>query len=148
LLNPELQLSTIYFFQEVRRQGVEQDTDRLEILAEEMYANLAKATFLMPILKTPRTDIDIKGCGSISLPYITDAKGNKFQPIFSDHTQYMKHIKKNKPVENTSVLMVKISDLLKYTVPDSQGYMLNPDGYCHVVNQQQLQFIIERFATE
>lgn len=143
LLNPELQLSTIYFFQEVRRQGIEQnDTERLEELAEEMYANLAKARFLMPVQVTPSDDKK----GSIHLPYITTKEGHKFQPIFSDHTQYMKHVKKNKPTENTRVLMVGIPELQRYSVPDSQGYMLDPDGYCHPLNQQQLTFIMEKFG--
>ncbi len=142
LVNQELQLSTIYFFQEVRRQGVEQDTDRLEELAEEMYANLAKARFLMPVQVTPTDDKK----GNINLPYITTKEGHKFQPIFSDHTEYMKHVKRNKPNENTRVLMVGIPELQKYSVPDSQGYMLNPDGYCHPLNQQQLAFIMEKFG--
>ncbi len=144
LMNPELQLSTIYFFQEVRRQDVEPDTDRLEELAEEMYANLAKSRFLMPVQMVPTDDKK----GKVNLPYITTKEGHKFQPIFSDHTQYMKHTKKNKPVENTRVLMVGIPELQKYSVPDSQGYMLNPDGYCHPLNQQQLAFIMEKFGKE
>lgn len=142
LMNPELQLSTAYFFQEVRRQGVEQDTEKLEELAEEMYANLAKSRFLMPVQMIPSEDKK----GNLNLPYITDKNGNKFQPIFSDHTQYMKHVKKNKPNEHTRVLMVGIPELIKYTVPDGQGYMLNPDGYCHMLNLQQLKFIMERFG--
>ena len=47
LFNPELQLSSIYFFQEVKRPGVTPDKEKLEPLAEEMYANLAKAKFLL-----------------------------------------------------------------------------------------------------
>ncbi len=142
LMNPELQLSTVYFFQEVRRQGAEQDAEKLETLAEEMYANLAKSRFLMPVEMVPTEDKK----GSVNLPYIIDNSGNKFQPIFSDHTQYMKYAKKAKPNTNTRVLMVGIADLQKYGVPDSLGYMLNPDGYCHALNQQQLAFIMERFG--
>ncbi len=144
LMNPELQLSTAYFFQEVRRQGVEQDAEKLETMAEEMYANLAKSRFLMPVQMLPTTDKK----GNVNLPYITDKNGNKFQPIFSDHTQYMKYVKKNKPMDHTRVLMLGISDLQRYVVPDAIGYMLNPDGYCHVLNQQQLAFIMERFGKE
>ena len=142
LMNPELQLSTVYFFQEVRRQGVEPDAERLESLAEEMYANLAKARFLLPVQVMPTDDKK----GTINLPYITDKNGNKFQPIFSDHTQYMKHVKKNKLDHNTRVLMLGISDLQKYVVPDAQGYMLDPDGYCHPLNKQQIEFILEKFG--
>lgn len=141
LINQELQLSTIYFLQEIRRSGIEQDKEKLEPLAEEMYANLAKSRFLLPVMSKETEDQK----ETLLFPYLTDKKGNKFQPIFSDHTQYMKHIRKNKPEKNSRVLLVGIEELQKYLLSHVQGYMLNPDGYCHVLTMQQLKFISERF---
>ncbi len=144
LMNQELQLSTAYFMQEARRPGAEPDKEKLEELAEEVYVNLAKARFLMPVQMESTGD----NKGKINLPYITDPKGNKFQPIFSDHSQYVKHVKHNKPSENTRVLLVGIAELQRYLLSNVQGYMLNPDGYCHVLAAQQLKFISDNFMNK
>lgn len=141
LLNQELQLSTIYFLQEVRKAGVELNKEKLEPLAEEMYANLAKSNFLLPVMVEKTEENKEK----LLFPIITDKKGNQFQPVFSDHTQYQKYVRKNKPEKNARVLLVDINGLQKYLLNQTQGYMINPEGYCHVLNQQQLKFIIERF---
>lgn len=142
LMNPQLQLSTAYFFQEVRREGVEQDNEKLEAMAEEMYANLAKSQFLMPV----EVEESEEKKGKMNLPFVKDKNGNQFQPIFSDHTQYMKYVKKTRQTPNSRVLVVGIEELQKYLIPNVLGYMLNPDGYCHVLTQQQLKFIRERFG--
>ncbi len=142
LMNSSLQLSTIYFLQMLRRPGIEPDKEKLEPLAEEMYANIVKAKFLMPVQMNETSQEP----GKVNVPYITDAKGNKFQPIFSDHAQYTKHVKRNKTVENTKVLVVGIEGLQKYLLSSVQGYMINPDGYCHCLTMDQIKFINERFA--
>lgn len=141
LVNQELQLSTIYFLQEVRKPGSEPDKTKLEPLAEEMYANLAKSHFLLPVMAVETEEKKEK----LLFPIITDKKGNKFQPIFSDHNQYKKYARKSKPEKNIRILLVDINGLQKYLSDQTQGYMLNPDGYCHVLNLQQLKFISERF---
>ena len=148
LMNPALQLSTAYFFQEMRRPGRKLDSEtlkkdqRLESLAEEMYANLARAKYLMPVQIIPSVD----GNDRLSLPFITDKQGNNFQPIFSDHSQYVKHTKKHKPLDHTRVLLVGIEELEKYLLSNVTGYMLNPDSYCHVINGPQLKFIRSQFG--
>ena len=148
LINPALQLSTAYFFQAIRRPGLAPDSEEmpdketLESLAEEMYANLARSKFLMPVQLFPSAD----GKDRLSLPFITDKQGNNFQPIFSDHTQYVKHTKLHKPMDHTKVLLVGIEDLQKHLLTNVKGYMLNPDGYCHVLNGAQLQFICREFG--
>lgn len=49
ILNPQLQLSAAYFLQELRKPGVEPDREALKDLEEEMSANLARSTYLMPV---------------------------------------------------------------------------------------------------
>lgn len=148
LMNPSLQLSTAYFFQEMRRPGLTPDSEemadreRLESLAEEMYANLARAKFLMPVQLFPSVD----GKDRLSLPFITTKQGDNFQPIFSDHTQYVKHTKLHKPLEHTKVLLVGIQDLKKHLLSNVKGYMLDPDGYCHVLTGAHLEFISQQFS--
>ena len=142
LMNQELQLSTIYFLQEARKSGVEPDKAKLEPLAEEMYANLANSRFLHQVM-TDDTQEHTKG--KLLFPLLTDKKGNQFQPIFSDHNQYMKHRQKNKPAENTRTLLVGIEELKKYLMKQAKGYLINPDGYCHVLTMQQLEYLIKHF---
>ena len=141
LMNQELQLSTIYFLQEVRKAGVKPDREKLEPLAEEMYANLVRAHFLLPVMVETTEDKKDK----LLFPIITDKKGNKFQPVFSDHIQFQKYARKNKPEANSRILLVDLNELQKYLSPQTQGYMLNPDGYCHILTMQQLKFLSEHF---
>ncbi len=149
LMNPALQLSTVYFFQAIRRPGLTPDSPEmpdkktLESLAEEMYANLARAKFLMPVQIFPSVD----GKDRLSLPFITTKQGDNYQPIFSDHTQYVKHTKLHKPMDHTKVLLVSLQDLQKHLLPNVKGYMLNPDGYCHMLNGAQLKFISQEFSS-
>ena len=147
LMNSSLQLSTCYFFQEMRRPGLAADSpdradhDTLEALAEEMYANLGRSKFLMPVQIFPSVD----GKDRLSLPFITTKQGDNYQPIFSDHTQYIKHTKIHKPMDHTKVLLVGIEDLQKHLLSNVKGYLLNPDGYCHVLGAEQLTLIQQQF---
>ena len=141
LMNPELQLSTLYFFQEIKRPGVEPDKEKLEPLAEEMYANLAKARFLLPV--TPKKNEEDKEV--LLFPFLTDKNGKKFQPVFSDHPQYKKHLLKNKLENPPRLLLVGIEYLKKYLLSHVDGYMLNPDGNCHVLTGQLIDTIINQF---
>ena len=147
LMNPSLQLSTCYFLQEMRRPGLAADSpdradrDTLEAMAEEMYVNLARSKFLMPVQIFPSVD----GNDRLSLPFITTKQDDNYQPIFSDHTQYIKHTKIHKPMDHTKVLLVGIEDLQKHLLSNVKGYLLNPDGYCHVLDAQQLALIQQHF---
>ena len=143
LMNPELQLSTLYFFQEIKRPGVKPNKDKLEPLAEEMYANLARARFLLPAM----TKKNEENKEIILFPFLTDKNGKKFQPVFSDHQQYKKHLLKNKPETPPRLLLVGIEELLKYQLNHVEGYMLNPDSYCHVLTKQLLNMIKEQFCS-
>lgn len=143
LMNPELQLSTLYFFQEIKRPGVEPAKEKLEPLAEEMYANLAKARFLLPVVPQKNEE----GKEAFLFPYLTDKNEKKFQPVFSDHPQYKKHLQKNKMETPPRLLLVGIEELKKYLLPHVDGYMLNPDGNCHVLTGQLLDMIIKQFKS-
>lgn len=145
IFNPELQLSTIYFFQEVRREGVdpEAEKEKLEELAEEMYASIANSRFLMPVLMEEE-----EGKKKMRFPFLTHKNGQKFQPIFSDAVQYDKYVKKQKPDEATRVIMIDLEGLKKYLLSHVEGYMLNVEGYCHVLTKQQLEYISQRFKAD
>ena len=141
LLNQALQLSTIYFMQKAKQPQGTIDRAELEPLAEELYAQLAKARLLMPIMVTKNED----GVEEVHLPFIEDKEGNKFQPIFSDQTQYMKHIRNHKAPENTRVVIVTMKELQKHLMSNVRGYMLNPESYCNVLGKEQLEFICTHF---
>lgn len=145
IFNQELQLSTIYFFQEVKREGVDQEKekDKLEKLAEKMYANIANARFLMPF----QTE-EVEGKKKIRFPILTHQNGHKFQPIFSDAVQYDKYVKAHKQAEGIRVILVDMEGLKKNLLDNVAGYMLNVEGYCHVLTKKQLEYISRRFKSE
>ena len=81
ILNPQLQLSAIYFLQELRKPGVEPDKEALKELEEEMSVNLVKSTYLMPVEVQEEKDAIT---GNIRLLYVQNKKGrgsSRFFPI-------------------------------------------------------------------
>lgn len=141
LINQQLQLSVVYFLQALRKPGVEPKQEELKELEEEMMVNLAKSKFIMPVElvanKGEKTDV--------RLPYITNKNGQKFQPIFSDTGEYMKHSKNQDPEHKQQLLMVPLEQLPKYMLGDVEGYMVNPEGYNLVLKKTQIERILKHY---
>ena len=118
ILNPQLQLSAAYFLQELRKPGVEPDREALKDLEEEMSANLARSTYLMPV------DVE---------------KDEEGKEIFSDTGELVKHYR-GKEVQNR-LIQVRFDQLSRYMIKDVQGYVLNPEGINLILRTQQIELL-------
>ena len=78
MLNPSLQLSGIYFMQELRRPVEKEEHKNLRALEEELIANLKKSQFLVAM---ERNEEEPK---KINIPYLKNKEGQILQPVFSD----------------------------------------------------------------
>lgn len=140
ILNPSLQLSAIYFIQELRRPA-EHDMRELHDLEEEMIANFAKAKFIM--------GLDVaKGEGEnpqeqMRIPYVKDKDGNIFQPVFSDFSEFQKHYREK--AATMRMAPVSIDQLPKYLVKESKGFVINPSGFNLQLSSEQIDIIVNNF---
>ena len=84
LINPTLQLSGIYFMQELRRPVEKEEHKNLRALEEELIANLKKSHFLVAMER------DEENPKKINIPYLKNKEGQILQPVFSDVMEFEK----------------------------------------------------------
>ena len=90
VLNPALQLSGIYFMQELRRPVEKEEHKNLRALEEELIANIKKSQFLVAM---ERNEEEPK---KINIPYLKNKDGQILQPVFSDIMEFEKFAKRQK----------------------------------------------------
>ena len=146
LINQSLQMSVVYFLQELRRPGLKEvDKKHLRELEEEVSANLAKSEFIMPV--DINEEKDVKDPKRYLLPYLKNKEGKCYQPVFSDTSELLKHSSRFKEDGKKHEFMkLKFKQLVSYMVPSSDGFMLNPDGYALALNKEQMDIIIKYYC--
>lgn len=139
LMNPEMQLSGVYFMQEMRRPlKPEERTVDVNALEEEMAANLVKAKFLIPVERLE----DAEEGKDIQIPYVKDKEGNILQPIFTDMTEFRKFAGENKKL---SAVITVFRDLEQFKIHDGVGFVVNPNGFNLPLQYDQLEGLRKRF---
>ena len=139
ILNPQLMLSAIYFLQELRKPGVQPDKEALKELEEEMSVNLVKSKYLMPVDVQKNED----GKENIRLLYVQNKQGERFQPIFSDTGELMKHYK-NKDQKHR-LIQIPFDQLMKHMIKDVEGYVLNPEGINLILKKEQIETLLKYY---
>ncbi len=142
LINPQLQLSAIYFMQAIRRPDVDLEDPKIKELEEEASANAVRAQYLMPVevLEEEGEDGKKKAKG-IKFPYLQNKENNMVQPIFTDGTELKKFVREQK----MQILKVAFADLVKYTTKDSYGFAINPLGINMLIRKEQIPAMVKRF---
>ncbi len=132
LLNPTLQLSGIYFMQELRRPVEKEQHGNIRELEEELIVNLRKSEFLLAM------DVDPENPKKINIPYLKNKKEEILQPIFTDVMELEKFTKGRK-LRIAKVPFVKLPDLM---IEQAIAYAVNPMGFNLVLTKEQLSRII------
>jgi hypothetical protein len=128
LFNPTLQLSGIYFLQELRRPVKNEERRNMRELEEELIANIRKAEYLMCI------DVNKEDGGKVNVPFLKDKKGHILQPVFTDVIELQKFMK-NKKMRVLKIPFSKLSDLL---IEQAEAVVMNPMGFNLVLNKEQI----------
>lgn len=139
VLNPQLMLSAIYFLQALRKPGVKPEKDALKELEEEMSVNLVKSKYLMPVDVQEEKD----GKGNIRLLYVQNKEGEKFQPIFSDTGELMKHYRNKE--QKHRIIQLPFEQLPAHMIKDVQGYVLNPEGINLILKKEQIDILLKYY---
>lgn len=126
LMNPSLQLSGIYFMQEMRRLVPEEEKQGLRELQEELNANLVRSSYLMAV-----EPVDEK---NVKVPYVKTKDGAVYQPIFTDAYEYQKFARGRK----FRIRKVEFAHLNQYLLETSTGYVINPQGFNLLLQKQQV----------
>lgn len=131
LLNPTLQLSGMYFMQELRRPVEKEERRNLRELEEELLANLRKSEYLMAM------EVNEKEPEKVNIPYLKDKKDQILQPIFTDVMEYEKFAK-GKKMRIAKLTFAKLQDVL---MEQAFGYVVNPMGFNLVLTKEQIKQI-------
>lgn len=143
VINPNLELTGLYFMQEAMRQVPPEQKEDLPELEEELSANMLKSRYIMPV-ELP------EGSGTLAerlkeknyrIPILKDKQGNAYQPIFTDPNELAKFSKGKK----LSAIAVPFGELIKLLTKDAKGYMLNPNGFHIVMPKALLEGLEKRF---
>lgn len=148
LMNVQLELSILYFLQELRRPNQKPDKELLAELEEEMAVNLLKSQYILVMeLLVPENEVtEETENDKIQLSYIKDKDGNIFQPIFSDHNEFVKFYQGKEISPNRRTILVPFRELSKYLLTESKGFSLNAAGVNLILLKEQLEVIIKRFG--
>ena len=131
LLNPSLELSGIYFMQELRRPVKQEEHKNIRELEEELIANLRKAEFLIAINAEQEED------GKLHIPYLKNKEDKIMQPVFTDVMEFEKFGRG----KNLRVAKVTIDKLPSLMIPQANAYVVNPMGFNLVLNKEQIEKI-------
>ncbi|HIZ23122.1 MAG TPA: SseB family protein [Candidatus Blautia faecigallinarum] len=132
LLNPALQLSGIYFMQELRRPVKNEERRNMRELEEEFVADLRKSEFLM-VMEVSKDDPK-----KINIPFLKDKKDQILQPVFSDVMELEKFTKGKK----MRVAKLPFAKLPEVMLENAAAYVVNPMGFNLVLNKDQVKKII------
>ena len=131
LFNSTLQLSGIYFMQELRRPVKKEERKNMRELEEELIANLRKAEFLIAINAEQEED------GKLHIPYLKNKEDKIMQPVFTDVMEFEKFGRG----KNLRVAKVTIDKLPSLMIPQANAYVVNPMGFNLVLNKEQIEKI-------
>lgn len=132
LFNPTLQLSSIYFMQELRRPLKNEEKKNLREMEEELLVNLVKAEFLIPMMKSKEDE------KKINIPYLKNKNGDILQPAFTDVMELDKFAK-GKKLNAAKVSFQKLPGLL---MEQSKAFVFNPMGINLILNKEQINKIL------
>lgn len=108
--NPQLQLTSLYYAQEMRKQPNPQHDANTAGLLDELLADFKKGKFIMAVQKEEK-----------GVPLAKMKDGNLYQPVFTDALEFQKFNRENK-FRPIAVPAEKLASLL---VPDAKGVVLN-----------------------
>ncbi len=140
LMNPQMQLTGIYFMQEIHRKKPNNEKPQLRDLEEEMAANLVQTRFMMALqLRDPEKGLV---ASNMNIPCMKTQNNKTYQPLFTDSREFHQ-FNKNKKFQPFLVDFVHIENVLS---KESDGIVVNPFSTNMVILREKIPVILERFA--
>lgn len=148
VMNASLQLTGVYFLQEVRR--LNQNTPdperaaRLREMEMELIADLKRSRFILCLDVTDvKEELDLtKPNPDVKVPFLKNPAGDMIQPIFSDLWEFEKFRQKNP--RKLRLLTVPFKNLVPPLIKDAKGFALNPSGFNLLLQRDKAEAIIKQ----
>lgn len=148
-VNPEMQLTAMYFMQELRRpvERTLEEKKRIKELEEEMAVNMMRSRWIICADITDVTEGMSKEEASkkMKLPYVKTKDGNVFQPIFSDFAECQKFNRENKGAK-LRLMSITYDDIKKFIMREAKGVCINPKGFNLFLTTEQLDKMKEQYG--
>lgn len=143
--NPELQLTAIYFMQELRR-PIERDQEEkrhLHELEAEMAHYLLTSrliiTFDVTAIKGKFIPGDPQQQKKVKIPLVRTKDNRSYQPIYTDFGEFRRFNSKNKQPVKLNLLPVTYDKLPGMLIRESRGFVFNPGGFNLVLEREQIE---------
>ena len=111
--NPELQLTALYFMQQLRKTEDLQMTEELKEIQEEMLAHYVKGTYIVAYQEDQGVAI------------LRQKDGKVLQPLFTDIQEYLKFQNSQKDVKFKTAV-IEAENLSKILAKETTGVVVNP----------------------
>lgn len=147
LANPSLQLSVIYFMQQMYCK-VEQDMEQAREMEDEMIANLVRSKFIVASrAANPKEAFEPENPKQKKvINYIKDQEEQIFLPVFSDVGEFQKFY--GEKARGMGMLVLPFQHLKNHVMSDVKAIILNPAG-CHLqIEPEQLDRLIKAFPLD
>lgn len=131
VVNPQLQLTSIYYVQEMRRQQQSGEKKDLSDMLEEMNANLRKGKFFLMYRKREEEDASEEG-KQIEFPTIKLKNGQLYHPIFTDLNEALKFPN----ARSFHPMITDLKGIFKVLAPQVAGVILNPQSVQIIVTKE------------
>lgn len=119
LENPGLQLSMLYFMQEIRRKSADKTSRKLHELEEEMIVNVLRSKFLVPIQETEK---DGKKAAELLMVKMNDE--SVMVPVFSDGAVFSRYAGER----DVKAIVMTFDKLNEIKLPENAtGFIINPN---------------------
>ncbi|MDO4617099.1 MAG: SseB family protein [Lachnospiraceae bacterium] len=140
--NPEMQLTAMYFVQELKRPVKRElpEQKHLKELEEEMAVNMMRSQWIVCADISDVTEEMTKeeAAKKMKLPYVKTKNGDIYQPIFSDFTECQKFNQDNKGAK-LRLMAVSYDDIPKYSIREAKGICFNPKGVNLFLTKEMLE---------
>lgn len=140
VVNPQLQLTGLYFMQEIYRNKPNNEKPELRNLEEEMAVNLVRSRLLMALEVQEKGEVP--SGSNIKIPCVKNKEGKMFQPFFTDHNELKKF-----HIENRfQVNMFDFVNVEKMLGAGVDGIVINPQSMNIVISKDTIPGLLQRFA--
>lgn len=136
--NPELKLSMMYFFQEMRKDIPAQEKKNVVKLEEEMIINIMRATYLMPIMEVEREN----GEKAQTFLQLRNPEGDNYIAAFTDTVEYNRFVRDG---ERMPIVPSTFEKFLEFKKTSAKGIVINPAGINVVLTNENLAKFAEAF---
>jgi len=147
--NPQLQLTMLYFAQEVARPitHTNEDNKRLQALEEEMAHNLLPAPLILAFDTTdvkidPKNPAD-RAIAKAKIQLYKANDGKTYRPVYTEFMEFQRFVRQG---SRNELALTTLKDVHHFLPQEASGIVINPAGASLLLTRERLQKFIEIYS--